>query len=93
MALYIPHSIFHLARLLYVRPDTFGPYYVLERLGTCYSKALNSLTHFRVLHRTWRINVEMYTQQMLLCVNPLLMFEMHLSLSYFPSLVFSCRTS
>ena len=28
MALYIPHSIFDLARLLYVRPETFGPYYV-----------------------------------------------------------------
>ena len=28
MALYIPHSIFHLARLLYVRPETFRPYYV-----------------------------------------------------------------
>jgi hypothetical protein len=28
MALYIPHSIFHLARLLYVRPETFKPYYV-----------------------------------------------------------------
>ena len=28
MALYIPHSIFHLARLLYVRPETFGPYYL-----------------------------------------------------------------
>ena len=28
MALYIPHSIFHLAQLLYVRPETFGPYYV-----------------------------------------------------------------
>ena len=28
MALYIPHSIFHLARLLYVRPETLGPYYV-----------------------------------------------------------------
>ena len=27
MALYIPHSIFHLARLLYVRPENFGPYY------------------------------------------------------------------
>ena len=35
MALYIPHSIFHLARLLYVRPETFGPYYVcLYRLST-----------------------------------------------------------
>jgi hypothetical protein len=28
MALYIPHSIFHLAWLLYVRPETFEPYYV-----------------------------------------------------------------
>ena len=28
MALYIAHSIFHLARLSYVRPETFGPYYV-----------------------------------------------------------------
>jgi len=25
MALYIPHSIFHLVRLLYVMPETFGP--------------------------------------------------------------------
>ena len=25
MALYIPCSIFHLARILYVRPETFGP--------------------------------------------------------------------
>ena len=31
MALYIPHSIFRLARLLYVKPETFGPYYVFER--------------------------------------------------------------
>ena len=30
MALYMPHSIFHLARLLYVRPENFGPYYVLS---------------------------------------------------------------
>ena len=28
MAIYIPHNIFHLARLLYVRPEAFGPYYV-----------------------------------------------------------------
>ena len=32
MALYIPHSIFHLARLLYVRPETSGSYYVCKRL-------------------------------------------------------------
>ena len=30
MALYIPHSVFHLARLLYVRSETFGPCYVLS---------------------------------------------------------------
>ena len=30
MALFIPHSIFHLALLLYVRPETFGTYYVRE---------------------------------------------------------------
>ena len=30
MALYILHSIFHLARLSYVRPETFGPHYVLK---------------------------------------------------------------
>ena len=38
MALYIPHSIFRLARLLYVRPETFGPYYVYRdktRLKLC----------------------------------------------------------
>ena len=28
MALYIPHSIFNLARLLCVRPENFGLYYV-----------------------------------------------------------------
>ena len=31
MALCIPHSIFHLARLLYARPETFGPYYIEGR--------------------------------------------------------------
>ena len=29
MALYIPRSIFHLARLMYVRPETFGPTLVI----------------------------------------------------------------
>ena len=32
MALYIPHSIFHLARLLYVRPETFGPHYTAHSI-------------------------------------------------------------
>ena len=38
MALYILHSIFHLARLLYVRSETFGPYYVYHAIcqsGIC----------------------------------------------------------
>ena len=35
MELYIPHSIFHLARLLYVRPETFGPYYVYQTILAC----------------------------------------------------------
>ena len=38
MALYIPHSIFHLARLLYVRPETFGPYYVLTVLNSMHRR-------------------------------------------------------
>ena len=28
MALYIPHRVFHLAQLLYVRPENFGPCYI-----------------------------------------------------------------
>ena len=37
MALYIPHSIFHLALLLYVRWETFGPpYYIPLRLLWAY---------------------------------------------------------
>ena len=35
MALHIPHSIFHLVQLLYVRPETFGPYYVIVNCDTC----------------------------------------------------------
>ena len=37
MALYIPHSIFHLARLLYVRPENFGPYYVYIYIYNAFS--------------------------------------------------------
>ena len=39
MALYIPHSIFHLARLLYDRPETFGPYYVVLSFSYIYIHA------------------------------------------------------
>jgi len=31
MALYIPQSILHLAQSLYVRPETYGPTYVLSK--------------------------------------------------------------
>jgi len=42
MALYIPRSIFQLARLLYVRAETFGP--TLVRTGRCYGcKAAGAL--------------------------------------------------
>ena len=44
MALYIPHSIFHLARLLYVRPETFGPYYV--GLDFVYNFSLKKNFHY-----------------------------------------------
>ena len=50
MALYIPHSNFHLARLLYVRPENFGPYYVCASLGTPIAvvRNLNYLTIYSV---------------------------------------------
>ena len=44
MAVYIPHSIFRLARILYVRQENFGPNYVFSavdynsstvKYGTC----------------------------------------------------------
>ena len=41
MALYIPHSIFHLARLLYVRPETSEPYcFVTSPITSLYSVTL-----------------------------------------------------
>ena len=41
MALNIPHSIFHLARLLYVRPENFGLYYVSTLILLSYSSRLH----------------------------------------------------
>jgi hypothetical protein len=40
MAPYIPRSIFHLARLLYIRPETFGPTLVLLALGVRFEHLL-----------------------------------------------------
>ena len=50
MALYIPHSIFRLARLLYVRPETFGPYYVLIDIAVYHKRVYSSLTSLWVTH-------------------------------------------
>ena len=49
MALYIPHSIFRLTRLLYVRPETFRPYYV--RTDTLATLFVGALSHDCVHHR------------------------------------------
>ena len=54
MALYIPHSIFRLARLLYVRPETFGPYYVYIEIIAVFVRTLLTINmlskaKFRVL--------------------------------------------
>ena len=55
MALYIPHSILNLARLLYVRPETFGPYYVYFLPSGPYFSSVKSewkvktFTYFRFL--------------------------------------------
>jgi hypothetical protein len=68
MALYISHSVFHLARLLYVRPETFGPYYVSPSpyiATTIHDKKRRLLRHVRERRRkdsfffclpvTWRL--------------------------------------
>ena len=47
MALYIPHSIYHLARLLYVSPETFGPYYV--HLGNTFASVYGMRRRFTQL--------------------------------------------
>ena len=50
MALYIPHSVFHLARLLYVRPENFRPYYLQSRQTDLINSVLrNSLETWREL--------------------------------------------
>ena len=55
MALYIPHSIFHLARLSYVRPETFGPHYVIlknktSRADICVSHSSIMICSLSCLH-------------------------------------------
>ena len=47
MVLYIPHSIFRLARLLYVRPEAFGLYYVYIYVHTYIHTYIHTYTHQR----------------------------------------------
>ena len=63
MALYIPHSIFHLVRLLYVRQETFGTYYVRNHYQRVYIKYMFSL----------KLCKNMYLNEHVLCVYPLTM--------------------
>jgi len=50
MALYIPQSILHLARSLYVRPETYGPTYVSPLIiKDCL------ITSIWICHKGWRI--------------------------------------
>ena len=60
MALYIPHSIFHLARLLYVRPETFGPYYVILRINSDFfpPNYINSLVFFMNVPNVLKVEAE-----------------------------------
>ena len=63
MALYIPHSIFHLGRLLYVRPETFGPYYIhpLHEVRTAINEnvlwLIVSLTQHLIFHTKEELRV------------------------------------
>ena len=53
MALYIPHSIFHLVRLLYVRPEMFGPHYVSALVFGCslFYDTWTILSKYTVCHK------------------------------------------
>ena len=70
MALYIPHSIFHLARLLYVRPETFGPYYV-KRLQF-------SVILLTVLCTLLSVTVRCAKQHHLKSIRPLFVFSIRI---------------
>ena len=52
MALYIPHNIFHLVRLLCVRPETFVPYYVSSELlvAILYGSDNTKVTIMKISH-------------------------------------------
>jgi len=57
MALYIPRSIFHLARLLYVRPETFGPSLVHSSTRIkLFLTVTFSTTNFHKFWRHWSLS-------------------------------------
>ena len=57
MALYIPHNIFHLVRLLYVRPETFGPCYV--HLGKTFPrKAKKKIVYINIRVKVNTTNIQ-----------------------------------
>jgi len=69
MALYFPRSIFHLARLLYVRPETSGPYclcFLPRKVGNntllCHSYTYMTVHHPQHVtiypHCLWRFAVK-----------------------------------
>ena len=72
MALYIPHSIFHLARRLYVSPETFGPYYVCCVIeNTSRSVTLrNMLTSLRFFDENLALNSKILKNMQLLSAFP-----------------------
>ena len=52
MELYIPHSIFHLARLLYVRPENFWTHYVYDiKQQTVFDTASRNYSKYQNLLR------------------------------------------
>ena len=69
MALYIPHSIFNLARLLYVKPETFRPYCVYLKhpvkyfsmfVPCCYCVTMSIHFNFRSCHIQTSLHYVLY---------------------------------
>ena len=61
MALYIPQSILHLARSLYVRPETYGPNYVPQFL-------LSSEENCKMVNKSGTVSAKLCSLQRIFCV-------------------------
>ena len=55
MALYIPHSIFHLARLLYVRPESIYEIETVYFKNTKIRTLCGRSVQFRIFHQVARV--------------------------------------